>query len=143
MLLKIRGWILIPPWNCHVYLGHLLKNDWTLVNSPFKLTVKAILKTKEHTRHFWKGFPPNVAIPPAIASHGVVGIFLLFSPSCVELLCGISDPGVKDLILLCGCIFLLLVLLSLITFVAFSWFKSFESSWVYLTGSYCCSLISE
>ncbi|XP_025788749.1 UBX domain-containing protein 8 isoform X2 [Puma concolor] len=69
-----------------------------------------------------------------MASRGVVGIFLFSALPllCVELRRGIPDLGVKDLILLCGRIFLLLALLTLIISVTTSWLNSFKSSQVYL-----------
>ncbi|KAM7111023.1 UBX domain-containing protein 8 isoform 2-T2 [Molossus nigricans] len=70
----------------------------------------------------------------AMAARGVVGIFLL---SALPLLClecrrGFPDLGIKDIILLCGRIFLLLALLTLIISVTTSWLNSFKSSQVYL-----------
>ncbi|XP_043416881.1 UBX domain-containing protein 8 isoform X2 [Prionailurus bengalensis] len=69
-----------------------------------------------------------------MASRGVVGIFLFSALPllCLELRRGIPDLGVKDLILLCGRIFLLLALLTLIISVTTSWLNSFKSSQVYL-----------
>ncbi|XP_026364164.2 UBX domain-containing protein 8 isoform X3 [Ursus arctos] len=69
-----------------------------------------------------------------MASSGMVGIFLLAALPllCLELRRGIPDLGVKDLILLCGRIFLLLALLTLIISVTTSWLNSFKSSQVYL-----------
>ncbi|XP_023406903.1 UBX domain-containing protein 8 isoform X2 [Loxodonta africana] len=69
-----------------------------------------------------------------MASRGVVGLFLLFAIPvlCLELRRGIPDLGIKDLILLCGRIFLLLALLSLIISVTTSWLNSFKCSRVYL-----------
>ncbi|XP_072632447.1 UBX domain-containing protein 8 isoform X5 [Canis lupus baileyi] len=69
-----------------------------------------------------------------MASRGVVGIFLLSALPilCLELRRGSPDLGVKDLILLCGRIFLLLALLTLIISVTTSWLNSFKSSQVYL-----------
>uniref|UniRef100_A0A452S672 UBX domain-containing protein 8 n=1 Tax=Ursus americanus TaxID=9643 RepID=A0A452S672_URSAM len=69
-----------------------------------------------------------------MASRGMVGIFLLAALPllCLELRRGIPDLGVKDLILLCGRIFLLLALLTLIISVTTSWLNSFKSSQVYL-----------
>uniref|UniRef100_A0A7N5KBF2 UBX domain protein 8 n=1 Tax=Ailuropoda melanoleuca TaxID=9646 RepID=A0A7N5KBF2_AILME len=69
-----------------------------------------------------------------MASRGIVGIFLLAALPllCLELRRGIPDLGVKDLILLCGRIFLLLALLTLIISVTTSWLNSFKSSQVYL-----------
>ncbi|XP_053515861.1 UBX domain-containing protein 8 isoform X2 [Artibeus jamaicensis] len=69
-----------------------------------------------------------------MASPGVVGIFLLSALPllCLELRRGIPDLGIKDIILLCGRIFLLLALLTLIISVTTSWLNSFKSSQVYL-----------
>ncbi|XP_014686247.1 UBX domain-containing protein 8 [Equus asinus] len=69
-----------------------------------------------------------------MASRGVVGIFLLAALPllCLELRRGIPGLGIKDLILLCGRIFLLLALLTLIISVTTSWLNSFKSSPVYL-----------
>ncbi|XP_059992638.1 UBX domain-containing protein 8 isoform X2 [Lagenorhynchus albirostris] len=69
-----------------------------------------------------------------MASRGVVGVFLLAALPllCLELPRGIPDLGIKDLILLCGRIFLLLTLLTLIISVTTSWVNSFKSSQVYL-----------
>ncbi|XP_019322382.2 UBX domain-containing protein 8 isoform X2 [Panthera pardus] len=69
-----------------------------------------------------------------MAPRGVVGIFLFSALPllCLELRRGIPDLGVKDLILLCGRIFLLLALLTLIISVTTSWLNSFKSSQVYL-----------
>ncbi|XP_059857190.1 UBX domain-containing protein 8 isoform X2 [Delphinus delphis] len=69
-----------------------------------------------------------------MASRGVVGAFLLAALPllCLELQRGIPDLGIKDLILLCGRIFLLLTLLTLIISVTTSWVNSFKSSQVYL-----------
>lgn len=51
---------------------------------------------------------------------------------CLELRREIPDLGIKDIILLCGRIFLLLALLTLIISVTTSWLNSFKSSQVYL-----------
>ncbi|XP_030688484.1 UBX domain-containing protein 8 isoform X2 [Globicephala melas] len=69
-----------------------------------------------------------------MAFRGVVGVFLLAALPllCLELQRGIPDLGIKDLILLCGRIFLLLTLLTLIISVTTSWVNSFKSSQVYL-----------
>ncbi|XP_022354570.1 UBX domain-containing protein 8 isoform X2 [Enhydra lutris kenyoni] len=69
-----------------------------------------------------------------MASRGVIGVFLLSALPllCLELRRGIPDLGIKDLILLCGRIFLLLALLTLIISVTTSWLNSFKSSQVYL-----------
>ncbi|XP_059941905.1 UBX domain-containing protein 8 isoform X2 [Mesoplodon densirostris] len=69
-----------------------------------------------------------------MATRGVVGVFLLAALPllCLELQRGIPDLGIKDLILLCGRIFLLLTLLTLIISVTTSWVNSFKSSQVYL-----------
>uniref|UniRef100_A0A8C7ERH6 UBX domain protein 8 n=1 Tax=Neovison vison TaxID=452646 RepID=A0A8C7ERH6_NEOVI len=69
-----------------------------------------------------------------MASRGVIGVFLLSALPllCLELRRGIPDLGVKDLVLLCGRIFLLLALLTLIISVTTSWLNSFKSSQVYL-----------
>lgn len=69
-----------------------------------------------------------------MASRGVVGIFLLSAVPllCLELRRGIPGLGIKDIILLCGRIFLLLALLTLIISVTTSWLNSFKSSQVYL-----------
>ncbi|XP_026978573.1 UBX domain-containing protein 8 isoform X1 [Sagmatias obliquidens] len=69
-----------------------------------------------------------------MASRGFVGVFLLAALPllCLELQRGIPDLGIKDLILLCGRIFLLLTLLTLIISVTTSWVNSFKSSQVYL-----------
>ncbi|XP_054556810.1 UBX domain-containing protein 8 isoform X2 [Talpa occidentalis] len=70
-----------------------------------------------------------------MASRGVVGVFILSALPllCLELRRGIPDLGIKDLILLCGRIFLLLALLTLIISVTTSWLNSSKSSQVYLT----------
>uniref|UniRef100_A0A2K5JS83 UBX domain-containing protein 8 n=1 Tax=Colobus angolensis palliatus TaxID=336983 RepID=A0A2K5JS83_COLAP len=69
-----------------------------------------------------------------MAARGVVGIFFLSAVPlvCLELRRGIPDIGIKDFLLLCGRIFLLLVLLTLIISVTTSWLNSFKSSQVYL-----------
>uniref|UniRef100_A0A4W2HI33 UBX domain-containing protein 8 n=1 Tax=Bos indicus x Bos taurus TaxID=30522 RepID=A0A4W2HI33_BOBOX len=69
-----------------------------------------------------------------MASRGVVGLFLLSALPflCLELRRGKPDLGIKDLILLCGRIFLLLALLTLIISVTTSWVNSFKPSQVYL-----------
>ncbi|XP_012880217.1 PREDICTED: UBX domain-containing protein 8 isoform X2 [Dipodomys ordii] len=67
-----------------------------------------------------------------MASRAVVGIFLLSAVPllCLELRRGIPGLGIKDLILLCGRIFLLLALLTLIISVTTSLLNSFKSSQV-------------
>ncbi|XP_048186501.1 UBX domain-containing protein 8 isoform X2 [Perognathus longimembris pacificus] len=69
-----------------------------------------------------------------MASRGVVGVFLLAALPllCLELRRGIPELGIKDLILLCGRIFLLLALLTLVISVTTSVLNSFKSSKVYL-----------
>ncbi|KAM8787276.1 UBX domain-containing protein 8 [Rhynchonycteris naso] len=69
-----------------------------------------------------------------MAPRGVVGIFLLSALPllCLELRRGVPDLGIKDIILTCGRIFLLLALLTLIISVTTSWLNSFKSSQVYL-----------
>ncbi|PNJ77304.1 UBX domain-containing protein 8 isoform X7 [Pongo pygmaeus] len=69
-----------------------------------------------------------------MASRGVVGIFFLSAVPlvCLELRRGIPDIGIKDFLLLCGRILLLLALLTLIISVTTSWLNSFKSSQVYL-----------
>ncbi|XP_036911210.1 UBX domain-containing protein 8 isoform X2 [Sturnira hondurensis] len=69
-----------------------------------------------------------------MVSRGVVGIFLLSALPfvCLELRQGVPDLGIKDIILLCGRIFLLLALLTLIISVTTSWLNSFKSPQVYL-----------
>ncbi|XP_053434183.1 UBX domain-containing protein 8 isoform X2 [Nycticebus coucang] len=69
-----------------------------------------------------------------MASRGVVGIFFLSALPllCLELRRGIPEVGIKDFILLCGRIFLLLAILTLIISVTASWLNSFKSSEVYL-----------
>nr|KAF6461208.1 UBX domain protein 8 [Molossus molossus] len=69
-----------------------------------------------------------------MAARGVVGIFLLSALPllCLEFRRGFPDLGIKDIILLCGRIFLLLALLTLIISVTTSWLNSFKSSQVYL-----------
>ncbi|XP_057552708.1 UBX domain-containing protein 8 isoform X2 [Hippopotamus amphibius kiboko] len=69
-----------------------------------------------------------------MASRGVVGVFLLSALPLLwlELQRGIPHLGIKDLIVLCGRIFLLLALLTLIISVTTSWVNSFKSSQVYL-----------
>ncbi|PNJ77305.1 UBXN8 isoform 5 [Pongo abelii] len=71
-----------------------------------------------------------------MASRGVVGIFFLSAVPlvCLELRRGIPDIGIKDFLLLCGRILLLLALLTLIISVTTSWLNSFKSSQVYLKG---------
>uniref|UniRef100_A0A2K5CQ36 UBX domain-containing protein 8 n=1 Tax=Aotus nancymaae TaxID=37293 RepID=A0A2K5CQ36_AOTNA len=65
-----------------------------------------------------------------MALRGVVGIFFLSAVPlvCLELRRGIPDIGIKDFLLLCGRIFLLLALLTLIISVTTSWLNSFKSS---------------
>ncbi|KAF3812965.1 hypothetical protein GH733_019307 [Mirounga leonina] len=84
----------------------------------------------QKTRLIWE----RGGAPVTVASHGVVGIFLLSALPllCLELWCGILNLGVKDLMLLCGQIFLLLALLTLILSVTTSWLHSFKLSQVYL-----------
>ncbi|KAM4837098.1 UBX domain-containing protein 8 isoform 1-T1 [Thomomys bottae] len=67
-----------------------------------------------------------------MASRVVVGIFLLSALPllCLELRREIPGLGMKDLILLCGRIFLLLALLTLIISMTTSLFNSFKSSQV-------------
>ncbi|XP_036314197.1 UBX domain-containing protein 8 isoform X4 [Pipistrellus kuhlii] len=69
-----------------------------------------------------------------MAARGVVGIFLLSALPllCLELRRGIPELGIKDIILLCGRIFLLLALLTLIISVTTSWLNSFKPSQVQL-----------
>uniref|UniRef100_A0A2K6QCR9 UBX domain-containing protein 8 n=1 Tax=Rhinopithecus roxellana TaxID=61622 RepID=A0A2K6QCR9_RHIRO len=69
-----------------------------------------------------------------MAARGVVGIFFLSAVPlvCLELRRGIPDIGIKDFLLLCGRIFLLLALLTVIISVTTSWLNSFKSSQVYL-----------
>ncbi|XP_012504034.1 PREDICTED: UBX domain-containing protein 8 isoform X2 [Propithecus coquereli] len=69
-----------------------------------------------------------------MASRGVVGIFFLSALPllCLELRRGIPDIGIKDFILLCGRIFLLLALLTLIISLTTSWLNSFKSPQAYL-----------
>nr|XP_007960291.2 UBX domain-containing protein 8 isoform X1 [Chlorocebus sabaeus] len=69
-----------------------------------------------------------------MAARGVVGVFFLSAVPlvCLELQRGIPDIGIKDFLLLCGRIFLLLALLTLIISVTTSWLNSFKSSQVYL-----------
>ncbi|XP_006834586.1 PREDICTED: UBX domain-containing protein 8 [Chrysochloris asiatica] len=69
-----------------------------------------------------------------MVSRGVVGIALLSAIPilCLELRRGIPDLGIKDLILLCGRIFLLLALLTLIISVTTLWLTSFKFSLLYL-----------
>ncbi|XP_006167246.1 UBX domain-containing protein 8 isoform X4 [Tupaia chinensis] len=69
-----------------------------------------------------------------MASRGVVGVIVLSAVPllCLELRRGIPELGIKDLILLCGRIFLMLALLTLIISVTSSWLTSFTSSQVYL-----------
>ncbi|XP_005864106.1 PREDICTED: UBX domain-containing protein 8 isoform X1 [Myotis brandtii] len=68
-----------------------------------------------------------------MAARGVVGIFLLSALPflCLELRRGIPDLGIKDIILLCGRIFLLLALLTLIISVTTSWLNSYKPSQVH------------
>ncbi|XP_039319301.1 UBX domain-containing protein 8 isoform X2 [Saimiri boliviensis] len=65
-----------------------------------------------------------------MALRGVVGVFFLSAVPlvCLELRRGIPDIGIKDFLLLCGRIFLLLALLTLIISVTTSWLNSFKSS---------------
>ncbi|XP_078203568.1 UBX domain-containing protein 8 isoform X6 [Callithrix jacchus] len=65
-----------------------------------------------------------------MALREVVGIFFLSAVPlvCLELRRGIPDIGIKDFLLLCGRIFLLLALLTLIISVTTSWLNSFKSS---------------
>ncbi|XP_041609456.1 UBX domain-containing protein 8 isoform X2 [Vulpes lagopus] len=97
------------------------------LRAPF-LTVQRKAQPEE------AGLPPGRRAPATMASRGVVGIFLLSALPilCLELRRGSPDLGVKDLILLCGRIFLLLALLTLIISVTTSWLNSFKSSQVYL-----------
>ncbi|KAM4802219.1 UBX domain-containing protein 8 isoform X2 [Urocitellus parryii] len=69
-----------------------------------------------------------------MAARGVVGIFLLSALPllCLELRRGIPDLGIKDLFMLCGRVFLLLALLTLIISMANSLINSFKSSQPYL-----------
>uniref|UniRef100_A0A250XXH5 UBX domain-containing protein 8 n=1 Tax=Castor canadensis TaxID=51338 RepID=A0A250XXH5_CASCN len=69
-----------------------------------------------------------------MATSGVVGIFLLSALPLLylELRRGIPDLGIRDLFLLCGRIFLLLALVTLIISVSTSLLNSFKSSKVYL-----------
>ncbi|XP_007532202.1 UBX domain-containing protein 8 isoform X3 [Erinaceus europaeus] len=69
-----------------------------------------------------------------MVARGVVGFFLLAALPvlCLELRREIPELGIKDIVLLCGRIFLLLALLSLIISVTASWLNSFKSSRVYL-----------
>ncbi|KAG3294878.1 UBX domain-containing protein 8 isoform X1 [Ictidomys tridecemlineatus] len=69
-----------------------------------------------------------------MAARGVVGIFLLSALPllCLELRRGIPDLGIKDLFMLCGRVFLLLALLTLIISMANSLINSFKSSQAYL-----------
>ncbi|KAL4664096.1 hypothetical protein H8957_013354 [Semnopithecus entellus] len=69
-----------------------------------------------------------------MAARGVVGIFFLSAVPlvCLELRRGVPDIGIKDFLLLCGRIFLLLALLTLIISVTTSWLNSLKSSQVYL-----------
>ncbi|XP_012664712.1 UBX domain-containing protein 8 [Otolemur garnettii] len=69
-----------------------------------------------------------------MALRGVVGVFFLAALPllCLELRRGIPEIGIKDFILLCGRIFLLLALLTLIISVMTSWLNSFKPSEVYL-----------
>uniref|UniRef100_A0A8D0PZQ8 UBX domain-containing protein n=1 Tax=Sus scrofa TaxID=9823 RepID=A0A8D0PZQ8_PIG len=80
-----------------------------------------------------------------MVSLGVVGIFLLSALPllCLELRRGVPDLGIKDLILLCGRIFLLLALLTLIISVATSWINSFKSTQVYLKALLCFGVLEE
>ncbi|KAM5264909.1 UBX domain-containing protein 8 [Ctenodactylus gundi] len=68
-----------------------------------------------------------------MASRGVVGVFLLLALPllCLELRRGIPDLGMRDLILLCGRIFLLLAFLTLVISVTSSLINSYKSSQVY------------
>ncbi|EHB00019.1 UBX domain-containing protein 8 [Heterocephalus glaber] len=68
-----------------------------------------------------------------MASCVVVGICLLSALPllCLELQCGIPEIGIKDFILLCGRIFLLLALLTLIISMTTSLLNSYKSSQVY------------
>ncbi|XP_044929720.1 UBX domain-containing protein 8 isoform X1 [Mustela putorius furo] len=77
---------------------------------------------------------PGRGASASMVSRGVIGVFLLSALPllCLELRRGIPDLGVKDLILLCGRIFLLLALLTLIISVTTSWLNSFKSPQVYL-----------
>ncbi|XP_055972682.1 UBX domain-containing protein 8 [Sorex fumeus] len=69
-----------------------------------------------------------------MAARGLLGLLLLSALPllCLELRRATPDLGIKDIILLCGRIFLLLALLTLIISVATSWLNSFKSSPVYL-----------
>lgn len=68
----------------------------------------------------------------------------LFSPALsLQFLCEIPDVGIKDLLWLCDCIFLLVAFLTLIISVAFSWVSPFKFSQVSLTDSYYCSPTSK
>ncbi|XP_006899018.1 PREDICTED: UBX domain-containing protein 8-like isoform X2 [Elephantulus edwardii] len=70
-----------------------------------------------------------------MASRGVVIFLLAAIPIlCLELRRGIPHLGIRDLILLCGQIFLLLAVLTLIISVTTSWLKSFKRSQVCLKG---------
>nr|XP_021522814.1 UBX domain-containing protein 8 [Aotus nancymaae] len=82
------------------------------------------------TRPEGVGFPPGPGASATMALRGVVGIFFLSAVPlvCLELRRGIPDIGIKDFLLLCGRIFLLLALLTLIISVTTSWLNSFKSS---------------
>ncbi|XP_004592792.2 UBX domain-containing protein 8 isoform X1 [Ochotona princeps] len=69
-----------------------------------------------------------------MASRGVLGIFILSALPILwlELRRGIPGLGIKDFLLLCGRIFFLLALLTLIISVTTSWFNSLKSSQVCL-----------
>ncbi|KAM6220316.1 UBX domain-containing protein 8 [Rhynchocyon petersi] len=69
-----------------------------------------------------------------MASRGVAGVFVLSAIPilCLELRRGVPDLGIRDLVLLCGRIFLLLALLTLIISVTTSWLNSFRRSQVCL-----------
>nr|XP_045014723.1 UBX domain-containing protein 8 isoform X2 [Jaculus jaculus] len=69
-----------------------------------------------------------------MASRGVVVVVLLSALPllCLELRRGVPSLGIKDLMLLCGRIFLLLALLTIIIFVTTSLLNLFKSSPVYL-----------
>lgn len=141
--LKIRGWILISPYNWHVNLGNLPKKAKSLVCSPLKLNVRAILKVKKKKKTCLGCFPHNAAAFPSTLPPGVVGIFLR-SPSCV-LSSGVGCQVYK-LKIAFGCVAafsycLLPFLLS--SFFFFFWLShslTHEYSCAYLTGRDYCSL---
>lgn len=112
--LKIRGWILISPYNWHVNLGNLPKKAKSLVCSPLKLNVRAILKVKKKKKNMSGMLSTQRGCVSQHASSWGRGHFPSVSIVCPELWGGVSGLQIKDCIWLRGCIFLLLFALSFV-----------------------------